>query len=212
MVAVKVCGITRREDIDFCIDNRVSALGFIFAESPRQVSLQQVKKMAVNLPPFISTVAVVVNPGLNLLNAIIESYLFDYIQFHGEENPELLSRVPQKTIKAFSIRSKEDLLSIHVYNKYADYFLFDARTENRKGGTGLIFPWHLLTDIKISKPYILAGGIGPENIIKALKATAPAAIDLNSKVEKTAGIKDHKLIRETMLKVEYWKQNNYKWR
>jgi len=120
---IKVCGMTRREDIKFAANIGVDAVGFILAESSRQVSLSRVRKLIDECPPFISRVAVVVNPTKNEIKEITDSRLFDYIQFHGSEEVELIKDTPLKSIKAISIAGEEDLKELEKYKKAADFLL-----------------------------------------------------------------------------------------
>lgn len=203
---IKLCGLTRREDIMLACRLGVNALGFILAPSPRQVSLADVRVLTVDLPPFIQRVAVVVNPDKRELKEIITSGLFDYIQFHGEEEPEVVAGIPLKTIKAFSISSRDDFTLLKKYDA-ADYFLFDSKSSSKRGGTGLSFDWELLKGLKINKPFILAGGLGPENIGTALKRIKMAGIDLNSKVESSPGVKDPDLLNKVIREIREFQLN-----
>ncbi len=201
MIQIKICGITRLKDALQAVKLGVNALGFILADSPRRVYLQDVRRITAFLPPFISRVAVVVNPADIELEEIVKSRLFDYIQFHGTEDPQIITHTPLKTIKAISIADRSDLEKISKYSD-SNYYLFDTKINNQSGGTGKTFNWQLLNNISINKPFILAGGLGPDNIISALKTVKPAAVDLNSRIEKYAGIKDHNLLAETILKIK----------
>ncbi len=200
---IKICGMTRREDVLFAVNMGVDALGFILAESPRQVSLEKVRELCYNLPPFINRVAVVVNPELEELREIEKSGLFDYIQFHGSEEPELIKNTVLKSIKAISIAGKEDLAEVEKYKDSADYLLFDTKIGRQTGGTGESFDWSLITELEL--PYILAGGLGTENIEEALKKLKPLAVDLNSKLENEPGRKNHRLLKETVEKIKKFK-------
>lgn len=200
---IKVCGMTRRKDIKFAVNIGVDAVGFILAESSRQVDLAQVRKLTADFPPFINRVAVVVNPTKTEVEEITASGLFDYIQFHGSEELELLESTALKTIKAISIAGKEDLKEIKKYQKAADFLLFDTKIGSQTGGTGESFDWSLISDLKI--PYILAGGLGNENINEALKRLNPAAVDINSRVENEPGKKNHRLLKETVEKIKNFK-------
>ncbi len=193
----KVCGLTRKEDIDLCCQLGIHALGFILAESPRRVSIEQVEKLIVDLPPFTATVAVLVNPTPVEIKRIIDTRLFDYLQFHGEEDPTLINGLTLKTIKAISIANEEDVRKMDGYPT-VDFFLFDTRSDSKRGGTGVKFNWKLLNQKVIGKPFILAGGLGPNNISAALQEVKMAGVDLNSCVEKEPGIKDHQLLRDTI--------------
>ncbi|MBN1334076.1 MAG: phosphoribosylanthranilate isomerase [Synergistales bacterium] len=200
MTGIKVCGLTRREDVNAAVESGINALGFILAESPRRVSLEQVAELTRGLPPFISTVAVVMNPQKRMLERVIASDLFSHIQFHGQEDPAMLLGHKLKTIKTFSIATEADLKDIENYQG-ADYFLFDTRVGRTSGGTGRTFNWELLKKILPGKPFILAGGLGPDNVTEAIRICRPSAVDLNSRLEREPGKKDRELIREAVLRV-----------
>lgn len=198
MVRIKVCGITNITDAVNIANLNIHALGFILSESPRKVELSEVAKISKLLPPFVSRVAVVVDITLNELEEIQNSKLFDYIQFHGSEDIFLIKKCNLKTIKAIKIENEKSLSDIALYQNFVDYILFDTKIENKIGGTGKAFEWNILKKVNITKPYILAGGIGPENVSQAITTLKPAAIDLNSKVEKSPGKKDINLIKQTL--------------
>ena len=199
MVRIKVCGITNITDAVNIANLNIHALGFILSESPRKVELSEVAKISKLLPPFVSRVAVVVDITLNELEEIQNSKLFDYIQFHGSEDISLIKKCNLKTIKAIKIENEKSLSDIALYQNFVDYILFDTKIENKIGGTGKAFEWNILKKVNITKPYILAGGIGPENVSQAIATLKPAAIDLNSKVEKSPGKKDINLIKQTLV-------------
>ena len=204
MFSIKVCGMTDLTNINKILRIGVDALGFILAESPRQITIKKSKKIIKKLPPFISTVAVTVNPTVKQIQNIIQAKVFDYIQFHGEEKPELIKNSPLKNIKTIKISCMSDLNQIHNYDKFSfiDYFLFDNKTENRNGGTGETFSWDILDNISINKPFILAGGLGVTNIKKAIEKVKPDAIDLNSCIEKKPGIKDVNLYKQVISEIK----------
>lgn len=198
MTQVKICGMTRRKDIQKAVELRVDALGFILAESPRRVSLKQVKKLTGDLPPFIDQVGVVVDPDSDFLKRILEAQLFDCLQFHGREDPEILATCPIKTIKAVSISGRKDLKAVGKYRNHTDYFLFDTRADGKKGGTGKVFNWDYLKEIDSDVPFILAGGLGPENVVSAIREVNPAAVDLNSRLENAPGKKNSTLMKKAV--------------
>lgn len=198
---IKICGMTRKEDVDFAVSLGVDALGFILAESPRKIEVAEAVNLSEDLPPFISRVAVVVNPDQVLLDKIVESGVFDYIQFHGSEDISMLQSVPLKTIKAISISDSSDLREIEKYRSYADFLLFDTKIGSQTGGTGRAFDWSLLADLNLENKFILAGGLGPDNIELALKTLNPPAVDINSKIEISPGLKEHKLMEEVVSKI-----------
>lgn len=197
---IKICGITRKEDVSKAVMLGVDALGFILAESPRRISLEKTAELVRLIPPFVSTVAVVANPEITELEKIRRSGIFSYVQFHGGKDPDSLSVRPLKTIRAFSIGEERDLESI-PYTSTDDFILFDTKSGEKRGGTGETFDWSLLKTVKMAKPFILAGGLGPENIIEAIERCRPAAVDLNSCIEKEPGIKDHEKMELTVKRI-----------
>ncbi|ADQ15570.1 phosphoribosylanthranilate isomerase [Halanaerobium hydrogeniformans] len=208
-VMIKLCGMTLKRNVDFAVESGVDALGFILAKSPRQITLAQAKELTKDLPPFINRVAVVVNPQDNELEKILASRLFDYIQFHGDESPLLIEKTPLKTIKAISINEAQDLDRLKRYKNIVDYFLFDTKIAEQIGGTGQSFDWSLLKDKAVKNNFILAGGLGPQNIELALKTLEPAAVDLNSQLESSPGIKNEVLINKTIAKIRAFEKNNH---
>ncbi len=200
MTRIKICGLTCYEDVEVAVELGVDAVGFILTKSPRQVTLEKVTAITRRIPPFVSTVAVVANPEPEELAKIVASDLFTHIQFHGQEPPGILAGLQTKTIKAFGIASGKDLERINLYWT-ADYFLFDSRVEGACGGTGTAFDWSMLKDLAMVKPFILAGGLGPENVAEAIRACRPAAVDLNSRLESEPGKKDPERIRQAVSKI-----------
>ena len=197
---IKLCGMTRREDVVYAVNIGVDALGFILAESPRQVNLAKVRELCHKIPPFINRVAVVVDPEPEEVAEIEKSGLFDYIQFHGSEEPELLKNTVLKSVKAISIAADSDLTEVEKYKESADYLLFDTKIGSQTGGTGESFDWSLISELEL--PYILAGGLGVDNIEEALKKLNPQAVDINSRVENEPGKKNHRLVKETVEKIK----------
>ena len=211
MIQIKICGLQQKTDIEKTISCGGNSLGFILAPSPRNVSLKKATNLTKNLPPFVSTTAVVVNPSPGRLQEIIGTRSFDYIQFHGKEPPELLKRARKqniRVIKGIPVANKIDTDELKKYQKVADFFLFDTSINEKSGGTGKTFDWSLLEKIEIDRPFILAGGLGPKNIEKALNNVNPRAVDINSKIEKKPGKKDHRLMDELFMKIENWLQKN----
>lgn len=197
MVRVKVCGMTETKNLQEIVKRAVDAVGFILAESERQISLKKAEKLAAKLPPFVSSVGVVKNPDADRLRKIDSAGIFDFIQLHGREAPELLEEISCRTIKAISISRPEDVKRASKY-RAADYLLFDSRVGSRRGGTGEKFNWNYLDGLKLDNPYILAGGLGPENIAEAVRQVSPSAVDLNSGIEVKEGVKDPEKLDQTL--------------
>ncbi len=198
MIEVKICGITREEDLKKAIELGFDAVGFILCESKRQITLPKVKSFLNLIPPFMSVVAVVKDPSIETLTEIVRAKVFTHVQFHGMEPPEMLVDFPLKRIKAIPIEGEESLNLTSVYFNVADYFLFDTKVGNSFGGTGKSFNWSILKKYDRSKPFILSGGINVNNLEMAIKELSPHGIDVNSSLEREPGVKDHKKMEEFM--------------
>jgi phosphoribosylanthranilate isomerase len=201
MVRVKVCGLTRKDDVAEAASLGADALGFILAPSRRSVSIEEAGRLTEELPPFVTTVAVVVDPSEEKLREVIECRFFGALQFHGSEPPEMLRGLPVRTIKAFGLGDgvPGNIAGYHC----ADWFLFDAGRAG-EGGTGRSFDWSLLEGKDFGKPFILAGGLGPENLEEALGRTDAAAVDLNSGIEASPGVKDHERMKLAFMKIRQY--------
>ncbi len=190
---VKICGITTIEDALAAVEFGADALGFVFyAESPRCITPQEARKIIDRLPPFIPTVGVFVNETPAKIQDIITSAHLQVVQLHGEEPPEqcILWR---PSIKAFRVKDFVDLKPLEQY-KCMSAYLIDTYTPSSYGGTGQIFNWDIALEAKKFGPIILAGGLTPENIEKAVRWVMPYGVDVSSGVEFKKGKKDlHKM-------------------
>lgn len=196
MTKVKICGITNLEDALKAAYYGAWALGFIFyKKSPRYVSPSKARKIIEALPPFVTPVGVFVNLKERAVRDICKFARIQTLQFHGEETPVYCKRFKDhKIIKAF--RVKEKFFDISDTVKYkVDADLFDTYQEGLAGGSGKTFNWDFVKGRKMGRPFILSGGLNPENIKKAIEAVSPYAVDVSSGVEKSPGIKDPRLIR-----------------
>lgn len=199
MTRVKVCGLTRREDALLAAELGANALGFLLAPSPRRVSLGTVEALVRDLPPRALRVGVVVDPTPEEREEIRASGLFDILQFHGREAPEDLSVPGLRAWKALAVRGPADLDRLEAYGN-ADTFVLDGGAPGR-GGTGIPFDWSLLRGRSSPRPFLLAGGLGPENLRVALERVRPWGVDLNSGVESAPGIKDGEKLRRAFAAV-----------
>lgn len=191
MTKIKICGITNKEDALWAINLKVDALGFVFAESPRRVGPEIVKKIVRLLPPFISSVGVFVNEDKDRVKEIAKSCRLTALQFHGEESPSYCQGFAQKVIKAFRIKDKSVLEEITRYQGKVDGCLLDTYSPLTQGGTGTTFDWPVAKEIKkLGLPIILSGGLNAKNIRKAITTVRPYAVDVSSGVEKRPGKKD----------------------
>ncbi|MBL3593577.1 MAG: phosphoribosylanthranilate isomerase [Synergistaceae bacterium] len=199
MTRVKLCGLTRPEDVKAAVAMGFDALGFILVpSSPRRVSLDAVAALRPLIPPFVTSVAVVAKAAKEDLERLVASRLFDAVQFHGGEAPDVVASVPLRRIVALSVAGRGDLDGAKNYDGVADAFLLDTKGEGGRGGTGRPFDWNVCLGFDFSKPIILAGGLGPDNLRRAVGTVRPEAVDLNSRLEKAPGVKDHRLMEEAL--------------
>jgi phosphoribosylanthranilate isomerase len=195
MTKVKICGIKTLSDAKFAVDYGADAIGFVFAKSIRNVSKEKARAIVRKLPPFVTTVGLFVNDTAENIEAICRFCGLDAIQLHGNERPGLLNKLKAfKTIKAFRIQNEKDIIPIRKYKP--DAILLDGYSENKMGGTGTSFDWKIVKDIKTSIPIIVAGGLTPLNVSRAIKIVKPYAVDVSSGVESIPGKKDRKLIKK----------------
>ncbi len=187
MVRVKICGITNLDDALMAIDAGADALGFVFAPSPRQVTPAQVAAIFAELPPFITTVGLVVDQDpLPILESCPG---LDVIQFHGSETPGTVAACPRRAIKAYRIRERSDLSVLSDYRS-ASALLLDAYVPGIAGGTGTRFPWDLAVHAQEpGRRIIVAGGLTPENVAKCVAKVRPYGVDVSSGVESSPGRK-----------------------
>lgn len=196
MTEVKICGITNIKDAVAASECGATAVGFIFyPPSPRYVKPADAKKIIVSLPDKLVKVGVFVNEKPTEIERIMELCSLDMIQLHGDESPEYCNRFPADiTIKAFDLKNNDDVNRALNYNVAA--ILVDSRHAGLYGGTGKTSNWKLARCIKDKRPLILSGGLNAENITEAVKFLAPVALDINSGVEASPGIKDHRKLRQ----------------
>lgn len=195
---VKICGLTRPEDVEAAILHGSDYLGFIVeAKSKRRLSVAEAARLSLPAKGIIPRVAVTVNADDDTLKSIIEHMQPDFIQFHGDETPAHLARINRdygvRTIKALPVASHEDMTAAIEFSGFADYLLFDAKPqkgEQVRGGHGVAFDWNILRTAALPKTWFLAGGLNPDNVKDALKTRAPI-LDVSSGVESAPGSKDH---------------------
>ena len=200
---MKICGITNYQDASMAVDLGVSTLGFIFADSPRQITPQKARDIILAIPPFVKTVGVFVNESPAAIKEVKQYCGLDLVQLHGDESPELCSALLPYTVKALRIKDESSLKTSRMYHGKVRALLLDTYAKNRAGGTGKVFDWQLALKIKkLEIPIVLAGGLGPSNIAGAIDTVRPYAVDVNSGVEKCPGKKSHRLMKELMEKVK----------
>ena len=195
---IKICGITREEDLAAAVAAGADALGFVFyAPSPRYVTPQRAAQLMALLPAFVTKVGLFVNETAPAVRAVLAQTTLDLLQFNGDEDADYCCQFGRPWIKAARVRPGLDLL------EYAGTFagvpgvaglLLDAHVEGYGGG-GQTFDWSLIPQ-SLPLPVILSGGLHPGNIAEAVRAVRPWAVDVSSGVEAARGIKDAQKITE----------------
>ena len=201
---VKICGLTSPEGIAAAVSAGARYLGFVFfAKSPRHVTPEQAAALASEVPLGIAKVGLFVNPDDALLQTVLAQVPLDMIQLHGSENPARVTEVRALTglpvMKAVGVAEPRDLDALWDYGLVADMLLIDAKPPKDAelpGGNGLAFDWRLLAGRQILKPWLLAGGLTPENVSQALRLTRAPGVDVSSGVESAPGVKDPDRIRD----------------
>jgi len=190
VTAVKICGITRVEDALAAAHAGAHAIGLIFAaESPRRVSTAIARKVVEALPPFVTPVALFVDPQAAEVDRVIGEVGPQLLQFHGDEAPDFCVRFSVPYIKVARVGPGVDLLQYAGRHRAAKGLLLDAFVEGSRGGTGSTFDWSLIP-ANLPLPLILAGGLDPDNVGDAVRRVRPWAVDVSSGVETAKGIKD----------------------
>ncbi|MCX5679114.1 MAG: phosphoribosylanthranilate isomerase [Candidatus Omnitrophica bacterium] len=197
MTKIKICGITNMIDALAAAELGVDMLGFVFYnKSKRYVEAKTVRGIVNELPGSILKVGVFVNEERDKVLDIAADLSLDILQLHGDETPEYcaLLKGEYKVMKAFRIKDKTSLRSVNDY--IVDYYLFDTYQKSSAGGTGEIFDWELLKDFEVLKPFILSGGLDPDNVGKAILEVAPYGVDVSSGIESSPGKKDIGLLKK----------------
>ena len=198
-VEIKICGINNKESA--IASKGAKYIGFVFCrESPRFVDPDVVKRIIPYLSKDQKKVGLFVNAKVNLIKTITFDLGLDMIQLHGDEDIEFIKNVRvltnRKIIKAIPVRTIQDVKISEEFKNFCDMILFDTKTNTQFGGTGKSFDWQLLKNYKISKKWMVAGGLNINNIREALETIKPDIVDVSSGVEKERGIKCEKKIRD----------------
>lgn len=200
-VKVKICGMTNLKDVKVAVDGGVDAVGFIFyKKSPRSVTMQAVREIVLELPPFVDSVGVFVNETAEQINKIADHCKLDRVQLHGDESPAFCKKIRRRVIKAIRVKDIQSLKKLSDYP--VSSFLLDTFSEDQYGGTGKVFDWNLAYSAKKYGPIILAGGLTPINVRQAIQRIQPYGVDVCSGVESQPGIKDHKKMKAFLKNVK----------
>jgi phosphoribosylanthranilate isomerase len=203
-VAVKICGLNAPDAVAAAVEGGASYVGFVFYKrSPRYVTPEQAASLCAAVPSGIQRVGLFVDAPEEEIRAVLAAAPIDMLQLHGKEAPDWIVdaklRLKRPIMKAVAISGAADVLRADRYDEVADMLLFDAKppstAEALPGGNGLAFDWRLLAGRRWRRPWMLSGGLNPENVAEAVRLTGAPAVDVSSGVETAPGRKDPAKIR-----------------
>ncbi len=201
-VNIKICGLTDAAAVEAAVAAGARYIGFVFfSKSPRHLTVEAAAALAVDVPPGVCKVALVVDASDDQLDNILARVPIDMLQLHGAETParvaEIKARYGLPVMKAVGVRDAEDLVALDAYAAVVDQLLVDAKPPREAvlpGGNGLAFDWKLISGRRWPVPWMLAGGLSPENVGAAIAMTGAVQVDVSSGVETAPGAKDRGLI------------------
>ena len=193
MTKVKICGLSNIEAVKTAVSAGADYIGFVFAPSKRQVTLEQAAELAKFIPSYIQKVGVFISPSRAELLEAVDKVGLDFVQVHGQVVDKLFENLPCGSIQAVQVDERG-----HVPNSQADYLLFDAPV----AGSGQTFDWGRLDTTELAQPSFIAGGLNEDNVARAIQHFSPFAVDVSSGVE-TDGQKDHEKIRRFIERVKH---------
>jgi phosphoribosylanthranilate isomerase len=210
MTNIKICGIKTPEILSVAASAGARFAGFVFVpQSPRYIHPEQARLLSRQLPTGLRSVGLFVDPSDEDLAHILGAVSLDFIQLHGNESPARVQTIKSRfnipIIKAFAISAPDDLDQVTAYIPVIDWILFDAKapaSSNIAGGNGVAFDWTILKDKTFAKPWMLSGGLTPENVPDALSILNPDAVDVSSGVESSRGVKDAQKVRDFIAAVK----------
>jgi phosphoribosylanthranilate isomerase len=201
-IRVKICGLKTRESVAAAETAGAAYLGFnFFPPSPRYVDPALAAALAAHVRPGIAKVLLTVDADDDTLDALVDRVPADMLQLHGHEPPErvaaLRARHGLPVMKAVGLASADDLPTLDAFEAVADQILVDAKPPKGAalpGGNAVAFDWRLIAGRRWTRPWLLAGGLTPENVAEAIRLTGARQVDVSSGVESARGVKDAALI------------------
>ncbi|MCT4542543.1 MAG: phosphoribosylanthranilate isomerase [Vallitalea sp.] len=197
---VKICGITTKKEISLINKYDIDYIGFVFAQSKRQVTVEQVIQLRKSLREYIKTVGVFVNHPIKEVNDIARKCGLDVCQLHGEEKQWECLEVNTEVWKSISIKDEKSIIELDKFKK-VNALVLDTYVKGEKGGTGKNFNWELAKGLSTKYKIALAGGLNPTNVEDAIEIVRPQIIDVSSGVE-TNGKKDESKIKTFVRRVK----------
>jgi phosphoribosylanthranilate isomerase len=198
---IKVCGMTRPGDIEAAAECGVDAVGLVFyPSSARHVSVAQAAALVREVPVFVDVVALFVDPDPSLVQAVVEQVGPDLLQFHGDEDAAFCAQFQRPYLKALRVQAQVPVAPQIAHHRAARGILLDTYQAGIPGGTGRTFNWDLIPDL-LRTSIVLAGGLTPANVARAVSQVQPWAVDVSGGVERAKGIKDADLIKQFVVQV-----------
>jgi phosphoribosylanthranilate isomerase len=187
-VRVKICGLTRAEDVKAAVAAGVYAVGFVFTDSPRRISIDTAKYLGSYVPKGVLSVGLFLDQDRSEIDHVVNSVQLDMLQFHGSETQPECGIYGLPWLKAVAMENAGSGKQAERDYPTAAGLLLDSHTAGKRGGSGRVFDWSLSQ--ALSKPVWLAGGLSPDNVGHAIRIVRPFAVDVSSGVEVSPGIKD----------------------
>lgn len=197
---VKICGLMEEENVISAVESGADAIGFVFAKSKRQISIEKAIKLAKNIPDHVLKIGVFVDAPSEYIKQAFKEVPLDFVQFHGNESNEEIKNIGVPSIKACSVNSEKDIEKALSFD--TDFLLLDAPGIQFAGGSGTTFNWNLLNNPLLKeRKVILAGGLNASNVNNAIDIAHPYMLDVSSGVENN-GKKDNLLIHHFIEEVK----------
>ena len=200
---IKFCGLTRAEDLAEACALGVDAIGFVFAErSKRRVSVQAAAALRLTLQPFVDSVALFMDNDVDTVRDSIATVRPTWLQFHGSEDDAFCAGFDLPYLKAIAMGGNAGIDAASLQRDYprAAGFLFDSNASGQAGGSGHTFDWSRIP-VDCPRPYLLAGGLHPDNVFEAIRATGCWGVDVSSGIESAPGVKNHERMRRFVAEV-----------
>jgi phosphoribosylanthranilate isomerase len=195
---VKICGITNAEDAAVAVEAGADALGFVFyRKSPRYIDPTLARQIIMNLPPLVVPVGVFVDEDQQVVRSLMDDCGLEIAQLHGNESAIYCKELGRAVLKALRVKDRSTFLALAEFRGRAGVrgFILDAFSDQAYGGTGQVIDWQLAAEAAKVASILLAGGLSPDNVEKAIQAVRPYGVDVSSGVERSPGKKDHEKVR-----------------
>ena len=191
---IKICGLTREQDVRAVVEAGVEAVGFVFTDSPRRISISTAIRLIDCVPAHVLRVGLFLDQGKDEITRVIEAVPLDVLQFHGRETEQECGVFGLPWLKAVAMENADSAVQAEREYPGAMGLLLDSHKAGQRGGSGKVFDWSISRPE--TKPIWLAGGLNVGNVGRAIRAVRPFAVDVSSGVESAPGIKDASRVRE----------------